>query len=206
MDLTLTSNSVDAAIYSTENRNYELNKTKALKKKSAACNRDTVSIQLTGGGINIIFNTGMYEMFKSAAEAFYRSADMESRCTKIIVQDKKLRHVETKFKISFGVSSYTLNMYHSTSKCLVNGKMSATFCEEHLPAIMSSIENELSKFGLTVQDINHAVSDMLASSSSPSSDRKNVIVCDSEVQLTINSDADTESTQQSTLAIEPEYI
>ena len=59
MDLALTSNSVDAAIYSTEKRNYELIKTKALEKKSAACNRDTVSIQLTDGGINIIFNTGI---------------------------------------------------------------------------------------------------------------------------------------------------
>ena len=93
-----------------------------------------------------------------------------------------------------------------TSTCLVNGNMSANFCEEHLPAIMRSIENDLSRCGLTVQDINHAVSDMLTSSSSLSSDRKNVIVCDSEVQLTITSDADTESTQQSTLAIEPEYI
>ena len=51
-----------------------------------------------------------YEMFKSAAETFYPSTDMESRCTKIeLVQDKKQRHVETKFKIRCGVSSYTLN-------------------------------------------------------------------------------------------------
>ena len=83
MDVTLTSNSVDAAIYSTEIRNNELNQTKASKKRSAACNRDKVSIQLTGGGINIIFNTGMCEMFKSAAETFYRFTDMESRCTKM---------------------------------------------------------------------------------------------------------------------------
>jgi len=87
MDLTLTSNSVDVAMYSTERRNNvnELNQTKALKKKSAACNRDKVSIQLTDGGINIIFNTGMYEMFKSAAETFYRFTDMESGCMKIKV-------------------------------------------------------------------------------------------------------------------------
>ena len=102
----------------------------------------------------------MYEMFKSAAETFYPSTDMESRCMKITVQDKTQIHVETKFKISIGVSSYTLNMYHSTSTCLANGKMSANFCEEHLPAIMSSIENELSRFGLTVQDIDHRVSDI----------------------------------------------
>jgi len=88
-----------------------------------------------------------------------------------------------------------------TSTCLVNGNMSANFCEEHLPAIMRSIENDLSRCGLTVQDINHAVSDMLANNSSPSIERK--IVCDSEVQLTITSD--TDSTQQSTIDVESEY-
>ena len=199
MDLTLNSNSTDAAIYTTEKRSYELNKTKALKKKIAACNRDTVSIQLTGGGINITFNTGMYEMFRTAVETFYSSTNMENRCTKILVHDKKQRNVESKFKISFGNSSYTLNMYHSTSKCLVNGKMTTSFCNEHLPEIMSSIENELSRCGLTVQDINHAVSEMLASNSSPPSEGKDVIVCDSEVQLRITSDStDPMHSQQST--------
>ena len=67
---------------------------------------------------------------------------------------------------------------------------------------MSSIENELSRFGLPMQDINHAVCDMLASNSSPSIKRKNDIVCDSEVQLKITSD--TDSTQQSTIDVEPE--
>jgi len=92
------------------------------------------------------------------------------------------------------------SVLESTTTCLVNGKMSANFCEEHVPAIMSSIENKLSRFELTVQDINHAVSDMLANNSSPSIERK--IVCDSEVQLTITSDSD--STQQSTIDVEPE--
>jgi len=197
MDLTLNSNSANAAIYTTEKRSYQLNKTKALKKKIAACNRDTVSIQLTGGGINITFNTSMYEMFRTAVETFYNSTIMENRCTHFFVHDKKQRNVESKFKISFGNSSYTLNMYHSTSKCLVNGKMTTSFCNEHLPEIMSSIENELSRCGLTVQDINHAVSEMLASNSSPPSEGQDVIVCDSEVQLRITSNS-TSHSQQST--------
>jgi len=37
--------------------------------------------------------------------------------------------------------------------------MTTNFYEEHLPAIMRSIENELSRFGLTVKDFNDAEAD-----------------------------------------------
>jgi len=50
---------------------------------------ETVLVQLTGGGINIIFKTGMYEMFKTATETFNHSTDMGVRCTEILVHDKK---------------------------------------------------------------------------------------------------------------------
>jgi len=126
-------------------------------------------------------------MFKSAVDNFYQSADMEIRCKQTMVHDKKQRHVETKFKVNFDDQSYTLNMYHTTSSCLVNGKMATCFCDEHLPTIMSSIETEL-KNGITVQDINQTSTGLLAeniTSNASHEEITEVIGCDSEVQLRI---------------------
>ena len=177
-----------------EQRNFLLNKDKAMRKKHSACNRDAVDIKYTGGGICLSFNTGMYEVLRGAVDAFFVSTEMNDLCIKTLVHDKKQRNVETKYKVSCGDSTYTLNMYHTTSSCLVNGKKVACFLDIHLPAIMHSIETELAKHGITIADVNEALETILSDSpSTPDVGEGNItlIDIDSEVQLKVTDDLRT---------------
>ena len=97
----------------------KLNRHNSLQKKLEATQRDDIQIFKTGGGLRIIFNTGMYELIKYSADKYYASKE----CKRIPVQDKQDNLVETKFKMkSEKQDLYTLNMYHTKCTCLVKGR------------------------------------------------------------------------------------
>ena len=86
----------------------------------------------------------------------------ETTCKKTQVTDKAGYQVETKYKVFSGKSGhYTLNMYHTRSSCLVNGKNAAQFLQKDLPSIFTAIEQNISSENCSIEDFNAKVRDMI---------------------------------------------
>ena len=148
---------------SSEQRKYKLNEQRAVKKKLNATNREVAEITNTGGGVKINLNTGAYELLKCSAEEFYSGDIGDFSSQKIPVMDKKGHIVETKFKISCGKSPvYTLNMYHTKSSCLVNGKHVQHFIDNHLPQLINAIECKLDSGNTSVTEFNSHLRNLLS--------------------------------------------
>lgn len=78
------------------------NRTKSMKNKLDATEKQPLTVTETGGGVKLELNTGFYELFKSAAEEFYSSDNRLFFCTKVPVKDKTGANVETKYKVTEG--------------------------------------------------------------------------------------------------------
>ena len=128
----------------TTTRDYVLNQTAALDKKLKATERQTVEVIETGGGLRIVLNTGSYELLKVATDEYFSEIENSRKCKITRVQDKNSAVVETQYKLTAGKSQlYTLNMYHTRSSCLVNGKKLQIFREKDFPEIMHKMEQKL---------------------------------------------------------------
>ena len=146
----------------TEVRDYQLNHQTALKEKLKSTDRDDISIIQTGGGVKFMFSTGMYELIKLSAESFYNSTDLTNKCQILPVLDTQGSLVETKYKITQGRKTvYTLNMYHTKSSCLVNGKRANIFIDTDLPEILKIVETNLVSSGVSVSEVNDSIKDIL---------------------------------------------
>ena len=104
---------------SEERRQYVLNRDRAWKKKLDATEIDELSISMTGGGLRMFMTSGMFELFRLASKEYF--AEFNSKCT--MVKDQRDNVVETQFRVYTGENMhYTINMYHTKSSLLVNGK------------------------------------------------------------------------------------
>jgi hypothetical protein len=145
-----------------ECRDYNLNENKSLKKILQATERDEIEILHTGGGIKLTVNAGTYQLLKSAVRDYFGKESDSLSCTRIPVTDKKGNLVETKYKLASGKSHlYTLNMYHTTCSCLVNGRKAEEFVETDLPAILNMVETAVIKNNTTLGQFNTDIKDTL---------------------------------------------
>ncbi|XP_053384722.1 uncharacterized protein LOC128550211 [Mercenaria mercenaria] len=173
----------------TENKQYELNREKALRKKLAASNYEELSIIHTGGGVKLQMNAGMYELFKYAAQNYYTSEAMVKKTIPTNVIDKKQNNVETRYKISTGkLSHYTLNLYHTTSSVLVNGKGVNQFLNTDVTEILSSLERNIAENDCSVNNFNKQIKKLIISSLSEKPNSSHV---HDQVNVTEVSDTDT---------------
>lgn len=188
-----------------ELRSYELKQDRALAKKLCATDRDIVQVRNTDGGLVIDLNTGMYELLKSVADKFY-THDHPNKCNKIPVKDKKGRLVETKYKLTQrGQGVYTINLYHTTCSCLVNGKQTYLFLERDMPELVKRIEIEVQSQNTSIDNINQSFKKLM---------NESVSKCTSESTTTMKSSqnpqiqpiADQSITRQALLADQTELI
>ena len=108
----------------------------------------------------------MYELFKIAADQFFSDNTLPYKCCKVPVHDRQGNLVETQYKLSSGRQGiYTLNLYHTKSSCLINGKNSHKFTEIHLPAMLKNIEERLVNDKTTTTNVNNAFKNILMSTS-----------------------------------------
>jgi lysophospholipase L1-like esterase len=104
----------------------------------------------------------VYEIFKTSVNEFFTKDMEERKCRKTQVQDLLGRVVEEKFRIVSGKShQYTLNMYHTTSSCLINGKQVKNFLDNDLPEIFNRMGNVLRSRGLSFEEVNDELSQIL---------------------------------------------
>lgn len=156
---------------SSEQRPFDINKARALVKKLRATSKEAVTRQDTGGGIRLMFNAGMYELFKYSAETFYDSGKLPFSCNKKPVCDRQGNIIETKYKLTSGRQCvYTLNMYHTTSSCLINGKQTDQFTDFHFHKMVQLIQDKMSRSNTSVSEINDVIRDLVSSVISSSSD------------------------------------
>ena len=146
----------------TEGRCYKLNEVNSMKKKLAASENTNIQISETGGGIKLTLNAGLYELLRDSADKYLMSLEGGTTCKKTQVTDKTGHQVETKYKVSSGKSGhYTLNMYHTRSSCLVNGKNTAQFLQNDIQRIFTAIEQNISSENCSIEDFNANVRNMI---------------------------------------------
>ena len=128
-------------------KEYKLNINKALKKKLEATQRDrSVSYNHTMGGIVITADAATFELFMSAALSYYKT--LNDDVTNIEIQEitDKTRKVVVQYTFRVELPShqkYTVNLYTTTSKLLVNGKDCEVFIQNEIPNKQTIIVNEV---------------------------------------------------------------
>ena len=131
-------------------RDYELNATKAMKGKLRACEVEyKVKATNRGGNQVIEFSAAMYELYRtSLVEHFETVQNTDSLNLKIEykdITDKSNLCVESIIKVSGKddlTPKYTINLYHTRSKVMVNGRDVKSFNSEHLKITQYILSNE----------------------------------------------------------------
>lgn len=121
-------------------RDYTLNMSKAMKKKVTACNVEyKVRASNRGGNQIFEFSAAMYELYRnSLTQHFETLQSHESTNMKIEYRDiidKSNSCVESVVKVYNKDNSslkYTINLYHTKSKVMVNGRKAGLFNVEHI--------------------------------------------------------------------------
>lgn len=143
-----------------ETRDYTLKTDKSMKKKLSATERNNISVKYTGGGVRFQLNSGTYELFKSATQEYFSVNQNDVIYQRFVVADKKGSQVECRYKAFRGKQHlYTLNLYHTTSSCLVNGKSIKYFMDTDLPNLFEVIDQRLE--GSTVEEVNISVRNII---------------------------------------------
>ena len=126
---------------------YILNVTKALSKKLGQCDRLIFNVEHKSGNIVLTYNTGAYELVKSLLSDFYHhNPNFFVEITDQV--DKSDNFVGCVMQVCDSTSRgakgrhlYTVNMYHTTSRMLVNGQFRHKFAKDELPLIELITQN-----------------------------------------------------------------
>ena len=127
---------------------YNLNKLKAINKKLQAIDRGTpFSIKYTTqGGKNLVIQcqTGLYELMRKAICSYFvhlnnHSLDADIKCLKEKSSGLIVQTTYQMAKRGGGQNMYSINMYHTKSAILVNGRATDSFMEEDWPKLMTLI-------------------------------------------------------------------
>lgn len=126
-------------IFST--RDFSLNIDRALRRKINGCKQVRVEYECTGGGITGTMDTATFELFRSACTEFYSDLPPEEGTCEIdFSQDKKKKAVvQQTYRFRHIVdgleTGYTVNLYSTNNKLLINGKDIDTLMDRHLPVL-----------------------------------------------------------------------
>ena len=112
-------------------------------------------IEQTGGGTNLSLQAGLYEAMKSAVPRFYGNKKLFplgfEHQAKV---DSQGSNIQETYRIN---SCYTINLYHITSRALVNGAQETQFVSKHLPSIIKSIDEAEKHTGMTAKQLNNYI-------------------------------------------------
>ena len=132
----------DNVKHTNSTKGYTLNIDKAIRNKINACKKVNVDYNFTGGGITSEMDTATFELFRAACTTFYSRLPPEQGQCVIDMSDDKHRKavVQQTYKVSRKVGpdqvqGYTVNLYPTRNRILINGKCIDLLMEEHLPSI-----------------------------------------------------------------------
>jgi len=128
--------------------NYELNIDKALYKKLKATKRvQNIVYEQKGGGMVVTADTATFELFKHAVTNYFQNFPCENGCSSQTTSTDRTGSsvVQITIKVDKGNErEYTINMYTTTSKFLVNGKNAQVFMNRDMKAIQEIIKKATS--------------------------------------------------------------
>ena len=142
---------------------FVLNKRVSLKKKLEACKRPDVSFNPYEGGIIIDFSTGFYEAVKAGMNDFFdvaaenldlcpkwrRDMDRNSAAHRDVLQVKSLD----------GMHEYTVQMFHTTTRMQVNGKLYTNFLIRDLLRLQPIIRHYAAK--MSTPELNKQLAEVI---------------------------------------------
>ena len=135
-------NNTDNVKHTNSTKGYTLNIDRALRNKINACKKVNVDYNFTGGGITGEMDTATFELFRAACTTFYSRLPPEQGQCVIDMSDDKRRKavVQQTYKVRREVGpnqvqGYTVNLYPTRNRILINGKCIDLLMEEHLPSI-----------------------------------------------------------------------
>ena len=139
-------------------KDYALNESRSLDKKLEASKRDVpIQVSNTGGGIVITCDAGAYENVKHSMIEYYKNYKSYEHIGVQFIEskDRNASNSETVIKLVSQANStcYVVNMYHTTSKFLINGKGISRFTMTDLPNILQKVN--------VSSDLNQRMQEML---------------------------------------------
>ena len=143
-------------------RKYALNISKVLRNKIEKCEKVAVEYEVTSGGITGAMDTATFELFRAACTTFYKQIPAtDGKCVNNKSFDKhgKAMVQQTYFlkrQVNGNETGYTLNLYPTKNKMLLNGKDVDWFMDSHLPEIHCCMIQAVQEEGLgSVANYNH---------------------------------------------------
>ena len=124
--------------------NYTLNETKTIHKKREACDRDNYTITHHDFCATVVFNTVAFEVFRKNLTMFY-DRNQKYSTTLDEVKDQTARTTQDTFKVHDRTRRnsphiYTINLYRTTCRVMVNGPHHLHFINYDLPGITDTID------------------------------------------------------------------
>ena len=138
-------NNRSSTLVSTSSKQYELNIERSLSKKLTAAKRvQHLCIEEKDGGIVITADAATFELVKRAAIVLYTNYPNTNGQAKINeCKDSTGRNV-VQYTIRIYSSDgkgYTVNLYSTTSRLMVNGKKPELFLDQYFVEIQNIIKN-----------------------------------------------------------------
>ena len=141
-----TSNSDSTIIHKVD---YRLNKNKSITKKIRACEREhEIIAEYKTGNIILTIQGGLYEIMKLTIQRLYSDHPIENKRIVPKVSIEKSKNYETACTYTVfenGEKVYVVNLYHTQSKIMINGKKELDFLNKDIPLI-AEIMNSLEDF------------------------------------------------------------
>ena len=167
--LTIASPDRNNVVVVSSERGYTLNIDKVLRKKIAACRQVMAEYEVTGGGITGRMDTATFELFRAACSKLYREFPPEEGFCKIVDSDDKkgkavVQHTFRVYRvIDENRIGYTINLYPTNNRMLINGKDVDRFMDEHLPLLHGLMIEALSEFGFRgVEAMNNMLGEQMS--------------------------------------------
>ena len=125
---------------STIQNNYVMNRSRAMRKKASAVIRPDLSVDSTSDNLNHVFslNPGVFETVRIRVDAYLCNQGAEKQ---LITDSKGQCHTVSYKRIDKGQPQYTVNLYLTTSRIMVNGKNTTHFLTQ-LREIVSSTDKQ----------------------------------------------------------------
>ncbi|CAG2245584.1 unnamed protein product [Mytilus edulis] len=147
---------------------YTLNVDKTLKKKLEATKRlQHVEYKFTNGGVVITSDAATFELFRMAAMRYYETLPPNHGVAHIkkTTDSTRLHTVRNTVRVvQPSNKSYTVNIYYTTSRLLVNGKNVSDFIDRDLQNIHNIISSSTSNnTKLNIDDLNAMLREQLTS-------------------------------------------
>ncbi|VDI63606.1 Hypothetical predicted protein [Mytilus galloprovincialis] len=141
------------------NRNYAINRDKALETKTAKCNYQNLTFEMKAGKNFVVkFSTAAYELAKSRILTLLQSRDISTNYTVLEQHGVELSNlkIDSCYKVynrknnnqPGNLLKFTINLFHTTNKMTVNGNRVDIFINEIFDSLCSEIQSKFKELNI----------------------------------------------------------